>query len=122
MTLFIFRDAIRFTFKSGDTVLFKSFLSRDTCFSFILSRMIGQGMLQQTVESLQKTSYKEAAQNVATKLKVMSSSRTKIPVIPFDEPKSEDYLSPPVFTESEKSIELSRWPGCYDSAAWSVEI
>lgn len=35
----VFPNAIRFIFKSGEQILFQSFLSRDTCFSFILSLM-----------------------------------------------------------------------------------
>ena len=38
-SMFIFPNAIRFIYKSGEQILFKSFLSRDTCFSFILSLM-----------------------------------------------------------------------------------
>lgn len=38
-SLMLFPTAIRFIFKSGEQLLFQSFLSRDTCFSFILSLM-----------------------------------------------------------------------------------
>lgn len=39
-TLLLFRDSIKVTLHSGFVVTFKSFLSRDTCFSFILSQMM----------------------------------------------------------------------------------
>ena len=38
-TWVVFPNAIRFTYKNGYQALFRSFLSRDTCFSVILSLM-----------------------------------------------------------------------------------
>lgn len=40
LTLLIFPDAIRLSLKNGEQILLKSFVSRDTCYSFILSRMM----------------------------------------------------------------------------------
>jgi hypothetical protein len=34
-TLVVFNDAIRFSFKSGGSFLFRSYIHRDTCFSMI---------------------------------------------------------------------------------------
>lgn len=39
-TLLLFRDTIQVQLNSGCVVTFKSFISRDTCFSFIMSRMM----------------------------------------------------------------------------------
>ena len=63
----VFPSAIRFIFKSGEQVLFQSFLSRDTCFSFILSLMTQQGLLEQAQQSYLLSSTK--AEKMANALK-----------------------------------------------------
>ena len=40
LTLLIFPDAIRLSLNNGEQTLLKSFVSRDTCYSFILSRVM----------------------------------------------------------------------------------
>ena len=66
-TVLVFPNAIRFIFKSGDQLLFQSFISRDTCFSFILSLMTQQGLLEQTRQS--EILCKTRAEKIMTQVK-----------------------------------------------------
>jgi hypothetical protein len=67
-TLFVFHNAIRFTYKNGYQALFRSFLSRDTCFSFILSLMLQQGLIEQSEQSHQMAGLQKAGK-IATALR-----------------------------------------------------
>lgn len=72
-TVLVFPNAIRFIFKSGDQLLFQSFISRDTCFSFILSLMTQQGLLEQTRQSQLQSSTR--AEKLMTSVKDYYVSR-----------------------------------------------
>lgn len=44
--MLIFHDAIRFVYKGGEEILFKSFVSRDTCYSLILTNLMASRLQQ----------------------------------------------------------------------------
>ncbi len=46
-TLLLFSNSIRLFFKSGEQILFQSFLSRDNCYNFMVSLMTRRGAVEE---------------------------------------------------------------------------
>jgi hypothetical protein len=49
-TLVFFANSIRFFFKSGEQILFQSFLSRDACYNYLVSLMTKRGRVEQETQ------------------------------------------------------------------------
>lgn len=128
--MLIFPNAIRFIFQSGDQFLFQSFLSRDTCFSFILSLMTSKGLLEQTKQSYEISSTK--AEKMAHALKgyynsKINSSRqhkesSSHSAMAQDEAKIQLIMSPILRKGEISSYDSNFFPGCFNRKSWRAEI
>jgi hypothetical protein len=114
----VFPSAIRFFLKSKEQVCLQSFLSRDTCFSFILSLMTQRGLLAQAQQSSYLSS--SHAEKMASRLYGFYDQRKQRREKTRQGPITESQLmeSATLLTEEKDSL----FPNCFDSAAWAPLI